>query len=169
MATRRVIYRPDRAVSDDAQLLVRFGRDFDEAQALRLALVASPLYRAVPGFERGGALCVSAFFVADKADAVALLVDTTWDHYGLATVGALKAAGYAVVATDIEDDGELIPHCERHVDVVGSAYPAGMASYDQLGRPERRVIREQLLARYATALRCFDPRRRGPDQGGPVQ
>jgi hypothetical protein len=169
MATRRVIYRPDRAVPDDAQLLVRFGRDFDEAQALRLALVASPLYRAVPGFERAGALCVSAFFVADKADAVALLVDTTWDHYGLATVGALKEASYGIVATDIEDDGELIPHCERHVDVVVSPYPADVAPYDQLSRPERRLIREQLLTRYAKALRCFDPRRRGPEQGGPVQ
>ncbi|MGH9106236.1 MAG: hypothetical protein ACRDZX_10445 [Acidimicrobiales bacterium] len=169
MATRRVIYRPDRAVSDDAQLVVRFGRDVDEAQALRLALVASPLYKAVPGFERAGALCVSAFFVADEADAVALLEDTTWDHYGLATVGTLKEAGYDVVGTDIEDDGELIPHSERHVDVVVSAYPDGVAPYDQLSRPDRRVIREQLLAHYAKALRCFDPRRRGPDQGSSVQ
>jgi len=169
MATRRVVYRPDRAVSDDAQLLVRFGRDADEAQALRLALVVSPLYRAVPGFERAGAVCVSAFVVADETDAAALLLDTTWGHYGLATVGTLREAGYCVVATDIEEDGELIPHSERHVDVVVCPYPEGAAPYDQLGRPDRRMVREQLVTPYAKALRCFDPRRESSDQDGSVQ
>jgi hypothetical protein len=75
-------------------LLVRFGRDVDEAQGLRLAHVASPLYGlSVPGFERIGTVCVPAFLVTDEADPAAFLVDTTWGHYGLATVGVVNKAG----------------------------------------------------------------------------
>jgi len=37
---------------------------------------------------------VSAFIVSDEADAVAVLADTVWDHYGLATAGTLRHAGY---------------------------------------------------------------------------
>ena len=63
-------------------------------------------------------MCVSAFIVSDEADAVAILADTVWDHYGLATAGTLRRAGYQIIGTDIEDEGELIPHSDRHVDVV---------------------------------------------------
>jgi len=48
---------------------------------------------AVPGFERVGTVCVSAFLVTDEADPAAFLVDTTWGHYGLATVGVVNKAG----------------------------------------------------------------------------
>jgi hypothetical protein len=157
---RRVIYRPDRDVSDDDQILVRFGRDADVAQALRVALGASPLYRAVPGYERAGAVCVSAFLVDDEADAVAILADTVWEHYGLTSAGALRAARYDLIGTDIEDDGELIPHSDRHVDVVVCPYPDGFAPYDQLGRADRRTLRQELADAYGDALQCFDPRLR---------
>ena len=78
-------------------MLVRFGRDVDVPQALRVALGASPLYRVLPGPERAGAVCVPAFIVNDEADGVAILADTVWDHYGLATAGTLRRAGYQVI------------------------------------------------------------------------
>jgi hypothetical protein len=163
MPARRVIFRPDRAVSDDSQVLVRFGRDVDVPQALRVALGASPLYRVLPGFDRAGAVCVSAFIVRDEVDAVAILADTVWDHYGLATAGTLRRAGYQIIGTDIEDEGELIPHSDRHVDVVVCPYPETLVVYDQLSRAERRALRERLARPYERALRLFDPRR-GLDQ-----
>jgi hypothetical protein len=159
MPARRVIFRLDRAISDNSQVLVRFGRDVDVPQALRVALGASPLYRVLPGFERAGAVCVSAFIVRDEAEAVAILADTVWDHYGLATAGTLRRAGYQIIGTDIEDEGELIPHSDRHVDVVVCPYPGTIAVYDQLSRAERRTIRERLARPYEQALRLFDPRR----------
>jgi hypothetical protein len=159
MPARRVIFRPDRAVSDSAQVLVRFGRDVDVPQALRVALGASPLYRVLPGFERAGAVCVSAFIVSDEADAVAMLADTVWDHYGLATAGTLRRAGYQIIGTDIEEEGELVPHSDRHVDVVVCPYPEAFAVYDRLSRAERRTLRERLARPYEQALRLFDPRR----------
>lgn len=159
MPARRVIFRPDRAVSDDSQVLVRFGRDVDVPQALRAALGTSPLYRVLPGSERAGAVCVSAFIVSDEADAVAVLADTVWDHYGLATAGTLRRAGYQIIGTDIEDEGELIPHSDRHVDMVVCPYPEALAVYDQLSRAERRALRERLARPYEQAFRLFDPRR----------
>ncbi len=103
-------------------------------------------------------MCVSAFIVIDEADAVAILADTVWDHYGLATAGTLRRAGYQIIGTDIEDEGELIPHSDRHVDVVVCSYPEALALYDQLSRAERRAVRERLALPYERALRLFDPR-----------
>ena len=80
------------ALADD-QTLVRFGRDVDVAQALRVALGASPLHREVPGYERAGAVCVSAFLVDDEADAVAILADKVWEHSGLTSAGAWVFTG----------------------------------------------------------------------------
>lgn len=151
-------WRADREPTDDRQILVRFGRDVDVAQALRVALVASPLHRSVPAYERGGAICVSAFLVRDEADARQLLTDTLWDHYGLCDVGRLRRSGYEVLGTDIEEDGSLIPHTERHVDVVVAFYPPNLLPYDQLPKDGRRRLREQLIEPYSAALRLFDPR-----------
>lgn len=165
MPTRRVIHRPDRVIQDAQQLLVRFGQDTDVAQALRLALIGSHLYRDVPGYEEGGAICVSAFLVQSESDAQTMLEDVVWAHYGLSTAGAIRAVGYVVIGTDIEEDGELIPFSERHVDVVVAAYPHGISPYADLARPERRALRENLAPEYQRALRLFDPRRGADDKG----
>jgi hypothetical protein len=61
---------------------------------------------------------VSAFLVSDEVDAVAILADTAWDHYGLTTAGAQRAAGHEIIGTDIENEDELIPHSDRHIDLV---------------------------------------------------
>jgi hypothetical protein len=165
MATRRVVHRPDRVVEDAQQLLVRFGQDADVAQALRLALISSHLYGEIPGYEPLGAICVSAFLVESESEARTMLEDVIWGHYGLATAGAIRSAGYEVIGTDIEEDGELIPLSDRHVDVVVAAYPDGLAPYDDLTRHERRAVREALITVYERALRLFDPRREADDGG----
>lgn len=165
MPTRRVIHRPDRDIGDAQQLLVRFGQDTDVAQALRLALINSRLYRSLPGYEDRGAVCVSAFLVEDELDGRRLLRDVMWDHYGLSTAGAIRSVGYDVVGTDIEEDGELIPFSDRHVDVVVAPYPTGISPYDDLSRSDRRALRENLAPAYQRALRLFDPRRRTWDEG----
>lgn len=165
MLTRRVIHRPDRGIRNAQQLLVRFGQDTDVAQALRLALIGSHLYRALPGYEDCGAICVSAFLVENESDARRLLRDVVWEHYGLSTAGAIRSVGYDVIGTDIEEDGELIPFSDRHVDVVVAAYPTGIASYDELSRSDRRALRENMAPEYQRVLRLFDPRRRADDEG----
>lgn len=165
MPTRRVIHRPDRVVADDAQLIVRFGRDVDVQNALRIALGVSGLYRVVPGYEASGAVCVSAFLVANEDEAVMLLTDTTWDHYGLCTAGVIRAAGYDIIGTDVETEGVLEPHSDVHVDIVVCPYPPSEPLYnEQLPPAERRRIRSQLLDAYDAALRVFDPRRPQPNQ-----
>ena len=93
MPTRRVIHRPDRDIGDAQQLLVRFGQDTDVAQALRLALISSGLYRALPGYEDRGAVCVSAFLVENESDARRMLSDVVWERYGLSTAGAIRRSG----------------------------------------------------------------------------
>lgn len=165
MPTRRVIHRPDRVVEDAQQLLVRFGQDTDVAQALRLALISSHLYREIPGYEVAGAIRVSAYVVESESEAKTMLEDVIWGHYGLTTAGAIRAAGYELIGTDIEEDGELIPLSDRHVDVVVAAYPDGLGPYADLTRQERRSVREALVTAYERALRLFDPRREA-DGGG---
>jgi hypothetical protein len=165
MPARRVIHRPDRVIDDTRQLLVRFGQDTDVDQALRLALIGSQLYRDVPGHEEHGAICVSAFLVESESDARGMLKDVVWAHYGLATAGVIRSAGYAVIGTDIEEDGELIPFSDRHVDVVVAAYPDGISPYADLTRSERRALRENLAGEYRRALRLFDPRRGADSEG----
>ncbi|MGH9039109.1 MAG: hypothetical protein ACRDZ3_02655 [Acidimicrobiia bacterium] len=139
MPTRRVIYRPDRDVGDAQQLLVRFGQDTDVAQALRLALISSRLYRALPGYEHGGAVCVSAFLIEDEADAQRMLSDVLWQSYGLSTAGAIRSFGYDVIGTDIEEDGELIPFSDRHVVLSSPPTPPApgrtTSCLDRIGGP----------------------------------
>ncbi|MGH8992034.1 MAG: hypothetical protein ACRDYV_04915 [Acidimicrobiia bacterium] len=165
MPTRRVIYRPDRDIGDARQLLVRFGQDTDVAQALRLALISSHLYLTLPRYEDRGAVCVSAFLVEDESDARRMLCEVVWESYGLSTAGAIRSVGYDVIGTDIEEDGELIPFSDRHVDVVVAAYPTGIRPYDDLSRSDRRALREDLAPEYERALRLFDPRRGANDEG----
>lgn len=129
-----------------------------------MALISSRLYRSLPGYEDGGAVCVSAFLVVDESDARRLLRDVIWAHYGLSTAGAIRSVGYDVIGTDIEEDGELIPFSDRHVDVVVAAYPGGIAPYDDLARSDRRALRESLAPEYQRALRLFDPRRGTDDE-----
>jgi hypothetical protein len=123
------------------------------------------LYGEIPAYEVQGAVCVSAFLVESESDARTMLEDVIWGHYGLATAGTIRSAGYEVIGTDIEEDGALIPLSDRHVDVVVAAYPAGLAPYADLTRQERRALREALVTAYERALRLFDPRR-GADSGG---
>jgi hypothetical protein len=165
MPIRRVIHRPDRDIGDAQQLLVRFGQDTDVAQALRLALISSGLYRALPGYEDRGAVCLSAFLVENESDARRMLSDVVWERYGLSTAGAIRSVGYDVIGTDIEEDGELLPFSDRHVDVVVAAYPTGIPPYDDLSRPDRRALRDNLAPEYQRALRLFDPRRGADDEG----
>ena len=114
------------------------------------------------------ASAASAFLVTEEAEASRLLADTTWDHYGLCTAGAIRAAGYDILGTDVETEGILEPHSDRHVDVVVCLYPPGEPLYnEQLPPAERRRIREALLDVYAAALRIFDPRR--PQLGREVE
>ena len=130
-----------------------------------MALISSRLYRALPGYEDRGAVCVSAFLVVDESDARGLLRDVVWEHYGLSTAGAVRSVGYEVVGTDIEEDGQLIPFSDRHVDVVAAPYPMDIAPYDDLSRSDRRALRENLAPEYQRALRLFDPRRGAGDEG----
>jgi len=146
MPTRKVIHRPDRVVQDAQQLLVRFGQDTDVAQALRLALIdrLAPLPRrpGVRGARRDLPTCVSAFLVESESDAQRMLEDVVWAHYGLSTAGAIRAVGYVVIGTDMEEDGELIPFSERHADVVVAAYPSRDLA---ICRPRPVVVGETVL------------------------
>ena len=86
-------------------------------------------------------------------------VSSTLSLYGLATAVALRLLGYGVVGTDVEEDGVPIPFCERHADVIVSAYPEHEVPYsDRLSPAVRRAIRASLLRSYTEALRAFDPR-----------
>jgi hypothetical protein len=160
LTSKRVIPRHDRRVADDTQLLVRFNDDHDPAMALRNALREVGLYRILPAYAGTGAITISCFIVADEREARVLTAGVGQSLYGLATVGTLRALGYVVVATDIEEDGSLIPFSDRHADLVVGPYPADLPLYDEQLRPaERRAIRSRLLPSYEAALRAFDPRR----------
>ncbi|MGH8991821.1 MAG: hypothetical protein ACRDZ7_09885 [Acidimicrobiia bacterium] len=141
-------------------MLVRFNDDHDPAMALRNALRDISLYRVLPGYEEAGAITISCFIVTDDREARVLTAGVGQSLYGLATAGALRDRGYDVVATDIEEDGSLIPFSDRHVDVVVGEYPPDLPAYDERLRPaERRAVRARLLPGYEAALRAFDPRR----------
>ena len=110
--------------------------------ALRSALRDAALYRAVPGYEAPGAITVSVFVVRDQREAEILTEGIGQSRYGLATAGALRVLGYGVVGTDVEEDGVPIPFCERHADVIVSAYPEHEVPYsDRLSPAVRRAIR----------------------------
>ena len=129
--------------------------------ALRNALRDVGLYRVLAGYEVTGAITISAFIVVDEREARVLTAGVGQSLYGLATVGTLRGRGYDVVATDVEEDGFLIPFSDRHVDVVVAPYPEDLPAYDDRLRPaERRMVRARLLADYEAALRAFDPRKR---------
>jgi len=87
--TQRIAVRDDRRVGDGEQLLVRMNDDRDIANALKLSLANAPAYRAVPGFERSGALTVSCFAVADEIEAQIVVRGTRWSWYGLARASSL--------------------------------------------------------------------------------
>ena len=128
--------------------------------ALRNALRDVALYTVLPGCEVAGAITISCFIVADEREARVLTAGVGQSLYGVTTAGALRALGYDVVATDIEEDGSLIPFSDRHVDVVVGVYPPDLPAYDERLRPsERRAVRARLLPDYEGALRAFDPRR----------
>lgn len=119
----RVVVRKDNRLADGAQLLLRMNDDREVGTALKLALANAPAYRAVPGFERSGALAISCFAVADEIDAGVVVRNTRWSVYGLARVADLRALGCQVIATDVFDGDELLPLSKRHVDLLVCACP----------------------------------------------
>jgi hypothetical protein len=128
--------------------------------ALRNALRDVGIYRVLPAYEDTGAITISCFIVADEREARVLTAGVGQALYGLATVRTLRELGYTVLATDVEEDGSLIPFSDRHADLVVAPYPPDLPAYDERLRPaERRAIRSSLLASYEAALRAFDPRR----------
>lgn len=134
--------------------------------ALRNALRDVGLYRVLAGYQDTGAITISCFIVADEREARVLTAGVGQTLYGLATVGTLRQLGYVVQATDVEEDGSLIPFSDRHVDLVVGPYPPDLPPYDERLRPtDRRAIRSSLLASYEAALRAFDPRRPISGQG----
>ncbi|MGH8997763.1 MAG: hypothetical protein ACRDY7_00020 [Acidimicrobiia bacterium] len=146
-------------------MLVRFNDDHDPAMALRNALRDVGLYKVLPGYEATGAITISCFIVTDEREARVLTAGVGQSLYGLTTAGALHERGYDVVATDIEEDGSLIPFSDRHVDLVVGEYPPDLPGYDEGLRPaERRAVRARLLPNYEAALRAFDPRKPIPGQ-----
>lgn len=160
----RVAVRGDARVAAGGQLLVRMNDDRDVTNALKLALANAPAYRALPGFERSGALAVSCFMVADDAEAKIVVRGTRWSAYGLARVADLRAMACQMIATDIFDGDELLPLSDRHVDVLVDAYPPGTADYATLTKAERVRLRTQLAGRFTAVLRAFDPRRTADDE-----
>ena len=128
--------------------------------ALRNALRDVGLYNVLAGYEVTGAITISCFIVIDEREARVLTAGVGQTLYGLATVGALRERGYEVVATDVEEDGSLIPFSDRHVDVIVGEYPRDLQGYNERLRPaERRAVRARLLPDYEAALRAFDPRK----------
>lgn len=162
--TRRVAVRHDGRVGDGDQLLVRMNTDRDVTNALKLALADAPAYRAVPGFERSGAVAVSCFAVADEADARIVVRSTRWSWYGMAQARDLRELGCHLVATDVFDGDELLPLSDRHVDAIVCAYPSATADYAALAKAERARLRTSLEDRFAAVLRAFDPRRTTDEQ-----
>lgn len=161
---KRVQPRDDARLNDQAMLLVRFNDDRAPDMALRNALRDATLYRALPGYERTGALTVSVFIVRDEREAQILTLGIGQELYGLSNVAALRSLGYEVVATDVYEEGVLVPFSDRHADVIVCAYPEDLPVYDAALRPaERRRIRSSLLADYTRALRVFDPRLPAPE------
>ena len=157
--SKRVIPRVDPRISDDTQLLVRFNDDHQPEMALRNALRDASLYRTLAAYAETGAITISVLIVRDALEARVLARGIEQDWYGLATVRDLRAVGLEVVATDIEEDGRLVPFSDRHADVIVAAYPAELPPYtDQLSRAQRKAIRTSQLPGYAEALRRFDPR-----------
>ncbi len=162
--TQRIAVRDDRRVGDGEQLLVRMNDDRDIANALKLSLANAPAYRAVPGFERSGALTVSCFAVADEIEAQIVVRGTRWSWYGLARASDLRALGCDLVATDVFDGDDLLPLSDRHIDAIVCPYPSDKADYATLTKAERSVLRSSLSDRFTAVLRAFDPRRTTGDQ-----
>lgn len=162
--TRTARVRPEHRLREDAQLLVRFSDDHDPAMALRIALREAEQYRVVPGYERRGAITISAFVVTDEREARLLTAGIGQQLYGLTTVGEVREQGYETVATEILEDGMPIQLTDRHVDVIVMGYPDEFPTYtSELPPAERRRLRTALLEPYNQALRLFDPRYRLPE------
>jgi hypothetical protein len=151
--------RADSRLDDEAQLLLRLGNDRDPVMALRLALLSAPLYRVVRGYERAGAVTVSALVVNDDREAAVLAKGEGYEAFGLASVRRLRSLGYELVATEIVDDGLPLPFSNRHVDVIVCTYPESEELYEPtLPKADRKRVREQVLPAYEAALEAFEPR-----------
>lgn len=162
---KRVRPRVDDRLTNETQLLVRFNDDHDPTMALRNALRDAGLYRSVPGYDATGAITISVFIIADEREAQVLTAGIGQSQYGLAAIGELHSRSYDVVATDVEEDGMLLPFSDRHADVIVSAYPDDLPPYHQRLRPSaRKRIRALLLDQYNEALRAFDPRHDVPEE-----
>lgn len=155
----RIELRPDARIEDHQQLLVRMNDDRDVVAAMKLALAGAEAYRVLPSFAETGAIAVSCFLVADHIEAEIVVRGTRWSVYGIAPVGRLQSLGVDLVATNVYDGDDLLPLSDRHVDVIVGPYPAGLAPYAQLPKPQQRQLREDLRERFTLVLRAFDPRR----------
>lgn len=106
---------------------------------------------------------MSCFAVAGPLDAEIIIRGTRWDvlgaKYGLATVGTMRSLGCNVLPTVLYDDAVELPLPDRHMDVIVSPYPPGVAEYQTLTRSQRAELRAQTQDRFHTVLRAFDPRR----------
>jgi len=157
-----VLLRVDeRRLGDDQSIVLRLGTDADVDQTIRSSLGHYFSYAEVLaelGLQGAGALTLSVYLLESGRSAVDFRAGPFQRAYRTTTVGAARAAGVPIWATDVFVEGVPLPMSDQHLDLVVSIHTEVLPdAYAEADKAERRRLRVLLRPRFEHVLALFGP------------